>query len=645
MSNIKLITHLSLLCSFFSFTMPLIAPWYLLLVFFAIGPIFFEKNDKGYFFYIRIFVVVFLLGCIFKSLIDIPVGIVLTSIFAIKRPSKYISIYVISFLLQSSVISTIEGLVSEVNNIFSVTAPVFITAFFLLFLYPSIWRCILTTCSLIYVCAYIQLNFSVSPALILLTQTIILCISIVIATKFLKETLRLNKILLCPIFIIFIVHWHNNYPHIFQNMYLYLPNEVNSPEYLYFNNYKSILEFSGLTVNDDLSKIKDNSLLIVPWTTETLNFDFLHKMVDKDNIHIDFKALTILYVTEHTNMGETADRFLNLSKIATVNKALSVPIINSDSSGFLRSSDLFAWQPSILFNRGTSLTVNKITDKVLLSGDAWWVEPDIKEWLWVGDYRWTGIERTGRIKLAVSTSSDNINYIVIGDNTPFLNSQIIGNPTGILKFISLSTLWPTFIKDSLILFCISILLFCSRSQPDKKIIMSIFFVLLTHLIFRYQFTYQPSQKWSYFYNGESSFEETNFNKILTQYELIMKSNFLLNRLDLYETIDESSFSKYPEIVFGFVSSNTIIPGITISNCKRIGALQLETGIVLKNSQACTVKGNKVSVIIGTEQSAAAFKFLYKGIPKIIILDRNFLSQQAPKKNAEWLIEELAKWKI
>ena len=624
--------------------MPLIAPWYLLLVFFALGSLFFEKNDKGYFFYIRIFVVVFLLACIFKSLIDIPVGIVLTSIFAIKRPSKYISIYVISLLLQSSVISTIEGLVSEVNNIFSVTAPVFVTAFFLLFLYPLIWRCILTTCFLIYVCAYIQLNYSVSPTVILLTQTIILCISTVIATKVLKETFVLNKILLFPIFIIFIVHWHNNYPHVFQNMYLYLPNEVNSSEYLYFNNYKTILEFSGLTVNDDLSKIKDNSLLIVPWTTEPLNFDFLHKMVDKDNTHIDLKALTILYVTEHTNMGETADRFLNLSKIDAVNKVLTVPVINSDSSGFLRSADLFAWQPTILFNRGTSLTVNKITDKVLLSGDGWWAEPDIKEWLWVGDYRWTGIERTGRIKLAVSTSADNINYIVIGDNTPFLNSQIIANPSGILKFISLATLWPTFLKDSLILFCISILSFSSRSQQDQKIIMYIFFALFIHLIFRYQLIYQPSQKWSYFYNGESAFEETNFNKIVSQYELIMKSNVLLNRLDLYENIDESTLSEYPEIVFGLASSSTTIPGVTISNCKRIEAMQLDTGIVLQNSQACAVSGDNVNVIIGTKESAAAFKFYYKGILKIIVLDRNFLSQKAPKKNAEWLIEELAKEK-
>ena len=98
-----------------------------------------------------------------------------------------------------------------------------------------------------------------------------------------------------------------------------------------------------------------------------------------------------------------------------------------------------------------------------------YTEPDIKEWLWVGDYRWTGIERTGRIKLAVSTSADNINYIVIGDNTPFLNSQIIANPSGILKFISLATLWPTFLKDSLILFCISILSFSSKRELAPKI--------------------------------------------------------------------------------------------------------------------------------------------------------------------------------
>ena len=74
----------------------------------------------------------------------------------------------------------------------------------------------------------------------------------------------------------------------------------------------------------------------------------------------------------------------------------------------------------------------------------------------------------------------------------------------------------------------------------------------------------------------------------------------------------------------------------------MGSLKLDTGIQLLNAQACHVVGDNVEVLIGDNGSAAAFKFLYKGKPKIIILDKNFLSQNAAKRNSEWLIEQLNK---
>lgn len=86
-------------------------------------------------------------------------------------------------------------------------------------------------------------------------------------------------------------------------------------------------------------------------------------------------------------------------------------------------------------------------DRILLAGDGWWAEPDIGEWLWVGDYVWQPSDRGGRLSLALSADIGGARWVVLGDNTPFINSQLIADPRPAIRILELATLWPAFILD------------------------------------------------------------------------------------------------------------------------------------------------------------------------------------------------------
>jgi hypothetical protein len=636
MKDKQIATQLSLLSALFCFSLPLVSPWFLCLVILSSLPLYFENGLRQLHYYIRILSVFIIIIGVLNSSIDASLGVVFISILSINNAHRYFPLFIAALFLQSSVVATLEGLISELNNLFSITAPALITAFILLILYPLIWRQIVLTLVVVFLVLKLLLFYSVNPFVICAVPAFIMSVSVLFSGALLREFTNLNNKVLFIGAILFVIHWHENYPRNYQNIYLYSPDNVNSTEYQYFKNYKSALRFSGITANDNLSEIKDNSLVLVPWTTEKLNFEFLKSSKNQG------KSITVLYVTEHTNMGDTLTNLQLLSNLTLINDDLTVPARNTDISDVLRSSDLNAWDPLTIFNRGASVVVKSITDKVLLSGDAWWVEPNINEWLWVGDYRWTGVERIGRIKLATSSFSDGLNLIIVGDNTPFINSQIISNPKGMLRFLNLATLWPSLIKDGLILFGICLMAFSYKKTFDYKFYYLLLLLIFSHLFARYIISYSPTEKWSNFYINETGFDEANFNKTIAENESIVTSQYLLHRIDAYDYIDLDKLTDSPEVIFGFVSSHTFLPNIKLSDCKRMGSLKLDTGIQLLNAQACHVVGDNVEVLIGDNESAAAFKFLYKGNPKIIILDKNFLSQNAPKRNSEWLIEQFNK---
>jgi hypothetical protein len=60
-----------------------------------------------------------------------------------------------------------------------------------------------------------------------------------------------------------------------------------------------------------------------------------------------------------------------------------------------------------------------------------------------------------------------------------------------------------------------------------------------------------------------------------------------------------------------------------------------------DAQVCSVSG-EAEVLIGDRNGAAAIRISREGGDVIIILDRNFLSQNSPPDNAAWLLRELYK---
>ena len=58
-----------------------------------------------------------------------------------------------------------------------------------------------------------------------------------------------------------------------------------------------------------------------------------------------------------------------------------------------------------------------------------------------------------------------------------------------------------------------------------------------------------------------------------------------------------------------------------------------------DSQACLVSGN-AEILMGDSEGAAAIRIKNDDHEAIIILDRKFLSQKAPTKNATWLLGKM-----
>jgi hypothetical protein len=89
--------------------------------------------------------------------------------------------------------------------------------------------------------------------------------------------------------------------------------------------------------------------------------------------------------------------------------------------------DVRAWSHEAILNRGASVQVSSLWDKVLLSGDGWWAERDLGEWLWVGDYVWQKGDRAGRLALSIAFDDGASRWVI---------------PAGVLELLAVPGLRP-----------------------------------------------------------------------------------------------------------------------------------------------------------------------------------------------------------
>jgi hypothetical protein len=272
---------------------------------------------------------------------------------------------------------------------------------------------------------------------------------------------------------------------------------------------------------------------------------------------------------------------------------------------------------------------------VLLEGDGWWSEPDIGEWLWVGDYVWGTSDRAGRLPLAASADIGGARWIVIGDNSLFINSQIVADPRPILTLLGMATLWPAVFRD-FFLATVALVLSLFTFGAKKSFIGLAASVATTFIIAGLMPVDRGLKKWRDFYVGEAGFDDRNFNQMIVDHpDLTIGKRLVRMR---HAANGEVKLELGKTVLFGLVDQVATFDGVKLSNCRRMGTLKTAEGPFLMDAQACQVTG-PAQILIGTPEGAAVIKIVSSGKEAIVVLDTAFLSKTAPDTNATWLLEQ------
>lgn len=421
--------------------------------------------------------------------------------------------------------------------------------------------------------------------------------------------------------------WMMTPPKVPNASYVLLPGEPQSPDSRFYRNYQEVLGFAGLSANvvQKAEDVPPGSLVLLPWLTSSEQregappFEHLRKLALE-------RGWLVVMVGEHTNMGDVAAKVATISGRPFLRSDLSVPLGNSDDSGHMRIADIRAWFPEAMLNRGASVNVRSPLTRILLSGDGWWAEPDIGEWLWVGDYLWQPSDRHGRLVMAAAADEGRARWVVLGDTGPFINQQLVSDPRPASRILELATLWPLFLRDAGLVIVAVILMF---GLPSPVVLATVGLIPLSVLLP----TSSNDGRWHSLWRQESAFDEQNFNQALvesiplltTDWKLVRPKAPLSNRLALPER---------RTVLFGLVDGELTIGDTRLHNCKRLGSIST-SGILLMDSQACRVEGS-AEVLVGDKDEAAVVKVG----TLILVLDQNFLGQKAPPTNRTWLEGQL-----
>ena len=218
-------------------------------------------------------------------------------------------------------------------------------------------------------------------------------------------------------------------------------------------------------------------------------------------------------------------------------------------------------------------------------------------------------------------------WIVVGDNSPMINYQLVADPRPIIKILQAATLWPSFLADILLLVIAAVLIL--GSAPTVSIMLLTLAAVINLLV------YQPSQSWRDYYLDQNGFDERNFNNVVVDNpDLVSKRRLIRLKSPV---AGKAELPSGPATIFMRVKKNAEIENVLFDRCRRLGALNTDEGPYLMDAQACRITGQS-EVLIGSKNAAAAVAIG----EKIIILDTAFLGQRAPLQNAEWLLKEIGR---
>ena len=616
--------------------LPLIAPWSLVICFFA-ALVNALNSESRIEWVIRtiVSVLLFLAAASMFAPASLATGLLAAAALSKKRPDLAACV----LLLQTASIVSLQAIItSEIYNLnIEAAAPSIVTSLFILIFIPTVNWSLLTLALTPLLIAYIGQKFGASPIqLMLICSMFPLLIAAKVASTSITLSRRMSrKKAQFTIVFLLAVGWVFTPPRLPADNYFLLPQAPQAFEEKFYQNYREALQFSGLPFREvnNFELIPSNSLVLLPWNTASIAGEpeagrllAIKKLAGE-------RRWTVVLVGEHTNMGGVKDRVRTLVGRDVLRNDLTVPARNTDDSGPLHVGDFRAWPHASIFNRGASVEIKNLLDRVLLEGDGWWAEPDIGEWLWVGDYIWHPSDRDGRLTLAASFDSDGARWVVVGDTSAFTNRQLIADPRAVSQIIEMATLWPLFIKD-FILLALGIL--CLIGIP---VVVTYVFPLFILFPLSISFNYFANDgRWRDVWLGESGFSVTNFNNVISEEPLLTAQPYRLIRMPhLAKGIIE--VPSEPAIIFALVDGATEFSSVKLTECHRIGSLKSDEGPYLMDAQSCALSGD-AEILIGDKQGAAAFRIPHQGSYTYVILDRRFLSQDSPKENVKWLIDQI-----
>lgn len=438
-----------------------------------------------------------------------------------------------------------------------------------------------------------------------------------------------------------LISWVGTMPRTTKGLYVLLPPSQAEYEAKFFDNYVAALNFVGIlaTHASQPEEIPDSSTVLLPWVTTPLTDALGINVEDRFRKLAEERGWTVLMGGEHTNLGDIANRVEEISGLRLLRNDLTVPYRNSDKSGALHIGSVVDWPFDAMLNRGGSISPPALRGRVLLAADGWWAEPDIGEWLWTGDYLYEPSDRAGRIVLAASADQRRARWVIVGDNTPLLNSQFIADPRALRSLLNLSTLWPLFLRDSLIITLLTFyILVPERQRATHKIIMSAVLIAAAAALSLALFPANGKSRWESFYKRQSAFDPANFNETFAKNRGFLQGpQFIRNRFRLE---GNQELSNGISVVFGHVEGDAIFSSAHIGECHRLGGLDTDEGPRLMDAQVCHVEGD-AEVVLGSRSAAAAFWVSSGTRHSLVILDPSFLGSRAPNSNSTWLEEQLA----
>lgn len=543
-------------------------------------------------------------------------------------------------LLQSSYASSLQELLNEQMHLVHLEAasPAVLACLAMLIAQSNVtWqKLILLTTPLLIV--FIAKNLVSSPWVLMVTAVapalILAGTAVVGVLSEGQQARRLRFVMM--LLVLGTMGWIITPPRTPESAFVLLPSNTEAPEAKLYENYGYVMEFGGLDfkVVETVEQIPAKSLLLLPWLTVPLNDDNDRDLIPRIKELAKTRGWTVLLIGEHTNLKGVGDRIATLVGHSALRSDLTTPRINVDYSGPLRVGDFRAWPHNSMFNRGASVAIFSPLDRILLKGDGWWAEPDIGEWLWVGDYLWQPTDRNGRITLGASIDEGSARWVVIGDTSPFVSRQLVADPRAAKQIIQMTTLWPLLFRDMWItLLCV--LCVVGKYRYVAKYLSAVILGPLLLIMITQDNVDAP---WRSIWRQESGFDESNFNTTISSNPELALSGWRLIRVK-DDLTGEFRLPGGRSVIFGLVENQVTIAEVSLHRCHRIGSLKTEEGPYLMDAQACQATGD-VEILLGDGDGAAVVRVAKDNNEAIIILDRKYLSQKAPPENSTWLMHIL-----